>query len=180
MRSHLAIGGTLLLLLAACTAASRRVQFEPASQQQPTVGRSLDLGEGTRWVHPEGSRPDLQGKTLLVQFAAPGCRGCAKMNPRVEEWSETFRPRGLEVVRVIDGRHYSEEQVKQYVDDEALGSAILLDTEGRLFESLAVAATPTFLLASRSSRIYWSQATARPEVVLEWIEEALARDQGGP
>lgn len=105
-----------------------------------------------------GNRPELRGKTLLIQFWATWCPTCVQMKPRLEAWQKAFRE-DLVVVALSDE---SEAKLADFVDSQRPGVAVATDG-GRLAGELGVRSIPHTLLVSPDGVVRWQGLPVDPQ-----------------
>ena len=168
----------LLVLLAACSAPRPGLEFElPAAAP---IGQRFAGLETGQWVERPGLEPNyLSGKTLLLQFGTSQCGGCQAMNTHLESFDHRYQEQPFCIVRILDGAIDDASSARVLQAESNLSGPCLIDTDRTLFHRYEITATPTFALLDPDGTILWWQATTRPELVEEWIEEGLARAKGG-
>lgn len=54
----------------------------------------------TEWVNGEVKKEDLEGKPVLVHFWSISCHMCKEALPQINEWRETYKDYGLQIVGI--------------------------------------------------------------------------------
>lgn len=168
---------------AACIQSPPPVGIE---QQAPLhTGGPFPALDGVEWIRAPAvdaaagldAPVELSGRVRLVEFGRTGCAGCRKMAPELERLAERYGPRGLELVHLLDGR--ADDPAAAASAAAELPGALGRDPDGRFFDRMQVAATPTFAVLTPDATIVFWQATTRPELLDEWLAEAFARATTG-
>ncbi len=99
-----------------------------------------------------GTKPDMEGKPLLLEFWATWCPPCRTSIPHLNEIYAKFKDRGLLVVGVTDEPNAV---IKKFQKDVPMDYAVATDTGGRLNEKMGVSGIPTAFLVNKSGEIVW-------------------------
>lgn len=99
-----------------------------------------------------GTKPELAGKPLLLEFWATWCPPCRKSIPHLNEIHAKYKDRGLMVVGVTDEPNAL---IKKFQKDVPMDYAVATDTGGRLNEKMGVSSIPTAFLINKSGEIVW-------------------------
>lgn len=99
-----------------------------------------------------GSKPELAGKPLLLEFWATWCPPCRKSIPHLNEIHAKYKDRSLMVVGVTDEPNAV---IKKFQKDVPMDYAVATDTGGRLNEKMGVSSIPTAFLINKSGEIVW-------------------------
>jgi|SRR6266498_2545109 len=87
-------------------------------------------------------------KTVLLDFWATWCGPCKAAMPDLQNLSDKFKERGLEVV-TIDQRE-SVDQVRYFIDRRKYSFQVLLDRDGAVGDKYGVRAIPTAVLIDKN------------------------------
>lgn len=99
-----------------------------------------------------GTKPEMEGKPLLLEFWATWCPPCRTSIPHLNEIHAKFKDRGLQVVGVTDEPNAA---IKKFQKDVPMDYAVATDTGGRLNEKMGVSSIPTAFLISTSGEVVW-------------------------
>jgi cytochrome c biogenesis protein CcmG/thiol:disulfide interchange protein DsbE len=99
-----------------------------------------------------GTKPEMEGKPLLLEFWATWCPPCRKSIPHLNEIHSKFKDRGLLVVGVTDE---SNVVIKKFQKNVPMDYAVATDTGGRLNEKMGVSGIPHAFLVNKSGEIVW-------------------------
>ena len=99
-----------------------------------------------------GTKPEMEGKPLLLEFWATWCPPCRTSIPHLNEIHAKFKDRGLQVVGVTDEPNAV---IKKFQKDVPMDYAVATDTGGRLNEKMGVSSIPTAFLISKSGEVVW-------------------------
>ena len=99
-----------------------------------------------------GSKPEMEGKPLLVEFWATWCPPCRTSIPHLNEIHAKFKDRGLLVVGVSDEPNAV---IKKFQQEVPMDYAVATDTGGRLNKKMEVSSIPTAFLVNKSGEIVW-------------------------
>jgi peroxiredoxin len=129
----------------------------------------------------QGERIDtasLHGKVALVNFWATTCSTCIAEMPQLIATHQKFAARGLETVAIAMD-YDPPEQVRAYVEKNALPFKVALDTDGaaaKRFEGVRL--TPTTFLIDRQGRIVHKYLGAPDFDALHVLLEKLVAEAG--
>ena len=99
-----------------------------------------------------GSKPDIDGKPLLLEFWATWCPPCRTSIPHLNEIHAKFKDRGLLVIGVTDEPNAV---IKKFQKDVPMDYAVATDTGGRLNEKMGINGIPHAFLVNKSGEIVW-------------------------
>jgi cytochrome c biogenesis protein CcmG, thiol:disulfide interchange protein DsbE len=99
-----------------------------------------------------GSKPEMDGKPLLLEFWATWCPPCRTSIPHLNEIHEKFKDRGLLVVGVTDEPN---SVIKKFQKEVPMDYAVATDTGGRLNEKMGISGIPHAFLVNKSGEIVW-------------------------
>jgi peroxiredoxin len=99
-----------------------------------------------------GTKPDMEGKPLLLEFWDTWCPPCRKSIPHLNGIHAKFKDRGLLVVGVSDEPNAV---IKKFQKEVPMDYAVATDTGGRLIEKMGVSSIPTAFLINKSGEIVW-------------------------
>jgi cytochrome c biogenesis protein CcmG/thiol:disulfide interchange protein DsbE len=99
-----------------------------------------------------GSKPDMDGKPLLLEFWATWCPPCRTSIPHLNEIHAKYKDRGLLVVGVTDEPNAV---IKKFQKEVPMDYAVATDTGGRLNEKMGISGIPHAFLVNKSGEIVW-------------------------
>lgn len=99
-----------------------------------------------------GTKPEMEGKPLLLEFWATWCPPCRTSIPHLNEIHAKFKDRGLLVVGVTDEPNAV---IRKFQKDVPMDYAVATDTGGRLNEKMGVSGIPQAFLVNKSGKIVW-------------------------
>ena len=99
-----------------------------------------------------GSKPEMDGKPLLLEFWATWCPPCRTSIPHLNEIHEKFKDRGLLVVGVTEEPN---SVIKKFQKEVPMDYAVATDTGGRLNEKMGISGIPHAFLVNTSGEIVW-------------------------
>ena len=141
MKTHILLA---VAALALSTASGRLAADEPNM-----VGKSLPSLSSLNF---QGSKPDLEGKPLLLEFWATWCPPCRKSIPHLNEIFAKYKDRGLAVVGVTEE---SNAIIRKFQKDVPMDYPTATDNGGRLAEKFGISGIPTAYLTDKSGTIVW-------------------------
>ncbi len=112
------------------------------------VGQKLPSGT----LNFVGTKPEMDGQPLLLEFWATWCSPCRESIPHLNEIHAKFKDRGLLVVGVTDEPNAV---IKKFQKDVPMDYAVATDTGGRLNEKMGVSGIPHAFLVNKSGEIVW-------------------------
>jgi cytochrome c biogenesis protein CcmG/thiol:disulfide interchange protein DsbE len=99
-----------------------------------------------------GSKPDMDGKPLLLEFWATWCPPCRTSIPHLNEIHAKYKDRGLLVVGVTGEPNAV---IKKFQKEVPMDYAVATDTGGRLNEKMGISGIPHAFLVNKSGEIVW-------------------------
>ncbi|GAB4454716.1 MAG: thiol-disulfide oxidoreductase YkuV [Armatimonadaceae bacterium] len=96
-----------------------------------------ELTGATEWLTPEVSREELIGSPTLIHFWATSCYICKNNMPILQEWKETYGPKGLKMVAVHAPRGEADldgEKVRELVQEFHVTEPCAVDNDHALVE----------------------------------------------
>jgi thiol-disulfide isomerase/thioredoxin len=99
-----------------------------------------------------GSKPEMDGQPLLLEFWATWCAPCRESIPHLNEIHATYNDRGLLVIGVTDEPNAV---IKKFQKEVPMDYAVATDTGGRLNKKLGVSGIPHAFLVNKSGEIVW-------------------------
>lgn len=113
--------------------------------QSTTTLPSFSLPDANGQVHQSS---EYQGKVVLMDFWATWCSTCKASIPQLNEWNNTFGPKGLVIVGVSQDqdKRINLDKIKKFSVDKKMSYQVLWDQEGVLAKSLDFNAVPSLFL----------------------------------
>jgi len=99
-----------------------------------------------------GTKPDLEGKPLLLEFWATWCPPCRQSIPHLNEIYAKYKDRGLMIVGVTDE---PDGVIRKFQKDLPMDYAVATDTGGRLSNEMGIQGIPHAFLVNKSGEIVW-------------------------
>jgi thiol-disulfide isomerase/thioredoxin len=132
-------------------------------QAAPQAGATTDVGAPMpeyAAMYLDGSKFDLAAKrekVVLLNVWATWCGPCRYEIPELQQLSERYSARGLEVVGVsVDESGI--ESVRDFVKEQKkMTYPIVLDAEGKIANLLQTSVLPTSVLVDRAGKIVWKK-----------------------
>lgn len=163
----LVIGGLVLMVLAiagvyafdgagASPQGEEQFTFPPVEVDQPSPDLTLRDLEGN-----QVSLSDFRGKVVLLNNWATWCPPCKEEMPVFNEYYNTYRDQGFEVVAVEAGD--PEAQVRAFVENNEIDFTILLDPENQSLLTFQNQSLPNSFVIDRRGhlRLAWTGAINR-------------------
>jgi len=92
-------------------------------------------------------------KAVLIDFWAVWCGPCKAALPGLQDLTDKFKDRGLEVVTINQGETL--EQVRYFIDRRKYSFRVLLDLDRAVGDSYGVRGIPTSVLVDRTGVVQW-------------------------
>lgn len=99
-----------------------------------------------------GTKPDIEGKPLLLEFWATWCPPCRQSIPHLNEIYAKYKDRGLVVVGVTDEPNAV---IRKFQKDVPMDYAVATDTDGQLGEKMDISSIPHAFLVGKDGKIVW-------------------------
>jgi len=137
-------------------------QAAPASETTATTDVGTPMPEYAA-MNLDGSKFDLaakRDKVVLLNVWATWCGPCRYEIPELQQISETYASRGLEVIGVsVD--ESGVDSVRDFVNEQKkMTYPVVLDAEGKIANLLQTSVLPTSILIDRSRKIVWKKYEA--------------------
>jgi peroxiredoxin len=115
----------------------------------------------------------FKGQVVLLNFWATWCPPCVRETPRLVRVAEQYRGKGLVVLGINTTYQDDEAKVRQFVRDQAISYAVLLDREGAVGKKYPARLMPTTYLIDPEGRIVSTKVGEVDEAALKEQVEAL-------
>jgi peroxiredoxin len=92
-------------------------------------------------------------KVVLIDFWAVWCGPCKAALPGLQDLSDKFKDRGLEVVTIDQGETL--EQVQYFIDRRKYSFRVLLDLDRAVGDKYGVRGIPTSVLVDKNGVVQW-------------------------
>jgi len=99
-----------------------------------------------------GTKPEIEGKPLLLEFWATWCPPCRQSIPHLNEIYAKYKDRGLVVVGVTEE---TDAVIRKFRKDVPMDCSVATDTGGRLSEKMGINGIPHAFLVNKSGEIVW-------------------------
>jgi len=99
-----------------------------------------------------GTKPEMEGQPLLLEFWATWCAPCRESIPHLNEIHAKYKDRGLLVVGATDEPNAV---IRKFQKELPMDYHVATDTGGRLNEKLGVSGIPHAFLVNKSGEIVW-------------------------
>jgi len=99
-----------------------------------------------------GTKLDVEGKPLLLEFWATWCPPCRQSIPHLNEIYAKYKDRGLMIVGVTDE---PDAVIRKFQKDVPMDYAVATDTGGRLSNEMGIQGIPHAFLVNKSGEIVW-------------------------
>ena len=166
-----------IVLGALFAAASLAIHYEVKIRMHQRAGSVNELGRiKVSESAPDFTLLDLAGqpvslssfrgkKAVLIDFWATWCGPCKAAMPGLQDLSDKFKDRGLQVVTIDQGERV--EQVRYFIERKKYSFQVLLDHDGAVGDKYGVRGIPTSVLVDKDGIV---QSIA---VGNSWSEEEL-------
>jgi thiol-disulfide isomerase/thioredoxin len=114
---------------------------EPVGVGDPAPAFSLPDMSGRQFTLDQ-----FRGKVVLLDFWATWCGPCRMTMPMLERMEKEFQGR---LVLLAINMQEDEEVIREYMQEQAIRSRVLLDKEGAVGESYGLVSLPTHVLIDR-------------------------------
>jgi thiol-disulfide isomerase/thioredoxin len=145
---RLATAAILLTLVSACS--TTRSVGDPTARPAPEISART-------WINTAPIPPEqLRGKVTLIEFCAPSCLICRKVQPRITEWYAKYGNRGLIVIGVLTPMTDVERDpatVEAYVRRNQIPYPIAMDTAAVTWQRFENSVWPTIYLVDKRGAI---------------------------
>jgi thiol-disulfide isomerase/thioredoxin len=168
-------------LLQGCASSAPARSAEPVVRPSTAlIGQPMPSLAGTEQVNPAqpAGAPPVVGRVTVVELGATDCPVCVRVAPELDALAERYPAGRVAVVRVVDGRAERVEDVRRHAKEAQVPSPVLYDATGRLFDACEVSRYPSVFVLDPAGRVVWWQATARVELVEEWVTDTVYRAFG--
>jgi thiol-disulfide isomerase/thioredoxin len=142
---------------------AKKTSPQPQQQAAPQAGATTDVGAPMpeyAAMNLDGSKFDLaakRDKVVLLNVWATWCGPCRYEIPELQQLSERYSARGLDVIGVsVDESGI--ESVRDFVKEKKkMTYPIVLDAEGKIANLLQTSVLPTSVLVDRAGKIVWKK-----------------------
>lgn len=123
---------------------------------------------------------DYKGKTVFLNFWATWCPPCRAEMPDIQKLYETYSTEGDDALIVLgvagpgQGREKSEEEVKQFLEDNGYTYPVLMDTTGEQFVNYGVYSLPTTFMIDRDGNVFgYASGQLSEDMMKSIIEQTM-------
>jgi peroxiredoxin len=145
--------------------ASIAIHYEVKIGMHPRSGSVHELGHlKVSEPAPDFALQDLAGQTVtlssfrgkkavFIDFWATWCGPCKAALPGLQDLTDNFRDRGLEVLTIDQGE--SVDQVRYFIDRRKYSFRTLLDLDNVVGDAYGVRGIPTSVLVDKAGVVQW-------------------------
>jgi thiol-disulfide isomerase/thioredoxin len=150
-----------------------RIQLPP----EPLIGETFPTLEEAAWFNSGEitSTKAYRDKVMLIEFGFTTCPSCQKLAPKLKEVLAKYESEPLIPIEVMYGGNDDEASVQDYIKENEVKHAVVLDVDGKSTDRLGIEGFPTIFVVDVKGTILWWKTTSRIEVIEEWIIDALAQ-----
>jgi thiol-disulfide isomerase/thioredoxin len=137
-----------------------------------------ELSGATEWINGEINRQDLIGSPTLIHIWAVSCPICHENMPKVVEWREEYRDRGLKVVAIHMPRQQEDTDLEAVRGDAAalgISEPCAIDSEHTIGERFENTLWPAYFVFDAEGNL---RGRAAGYAGLKMIETPLKRVLG--
>jgi thiol-disulfide isomerase/thioredoxin len=121
-----------------------------------------------------GTKPDLSGKPLIVEFWATWCPPCRQSIPHLNEINAKYKDKGLVIIGVSNEER---DVIKNFQTKIPMTYPVALQASGELGNTLGVEGIPHAFVVDRAGKITWQ---GHPMELTPEVIEAAIKSTGGP
>jgi thiol-disulfide isomerase/thioredoxin len=158
-----------ILMAGAALSAASRLAFAEGNEYVGQTPPEISIAELLN-AAPEMPKTlaELRGRVVLLEFWATWCPPCRRMIPHMQELSEKYSQKGLQILSVTKEKP---EVVKPFVKENNMKYTIGLDVQGKTMRTYGITAIPTAYLIGADGKVIWQGHPS--ELKENQIEEAL-------
>lgn len=98
---------------------------------------------------------EQKGKVTLLNIWATWCPPCRAEIPDLQKLHDRYASRGFNVVGVSVDADGAEQEVRDFVRDQAMRYPVAFDPKGELADMFEASAIPTSVLVDREGKVLW-------------------------
>ena len=103
---------------------------------------------------------DYKGKTVFLNFWATWCPPCRAEMPDIQKLYDTYQAEGDDSLVILGvagpemGNEKSEEEIRQFLEENNYTYPVLMDTTGEQFMNYGISAFPTTFMIDRDGNVF--------------------------
>lgn len=113
----------------------------------------------------------LKGQPVLLEFWFPTCGACIAAVPYVNEFSKTFKEKGLKVI-AIEFSEVEKKFIRDYIDQNKMTTPTLIKGKSVAME-YGVSSGPTFVLLDKDHKIVYFKSGFNEDEISSRLRELL-------
>lgn len=124
---------------------------------------------------------DYKGKTIFLNFWATWCPPCRAEMPDIQKLYESYQAEENPEVVILGvagpdyGQEKSEDEVKQFLEDNGYSYPVLMDTDGKLFRQYGISSFPTTFMITKEGKIFgYVSGQLSEEIMQNIIEQTIS------
>lgn len=136
------------------------------------------LDGATEWVNEQPQNGDLGSAPVLVHFWSISCGSCHEIMPKVKEWADEYRPKGLRFVGVHMPRSEKDTDVAAVKADilcQGIDWPTAIDNGATIKEAFRNQYVPAFYVFNEEGVLRHFQAGDRGTSMLESAIERILK-----
>ncbi|RHR20682.1 cytochrome C biogenesis protein [Clostridium sp. AF19-22AC] len=130
-----------------------------SQSENPSLADAIDFELKDQYgnVH---TLADYKGKTIFLNFWATWCPPCRAEMPDIQKLYESYQQEEDPEVIILGvagpnyGQEKSEEEVKQFLDDNGYTYPVLMDEGGDLFDKYGIHSFPTTFMITKEGKVF--------------------------
>lgn len=130
-----------------------------SQSENPSLADAIDFELKDQYgnVH---TLADYKGKTIFLNFWATWCPPCRAEMPDIQKLYESYQQEEDPEVIILGvagpnyGQEKSEEEVKQFLDDNGYTYPVLMDEGGDLFDKYGIQSFPTTFMITKEGKVF--------------------------
>jgi len=128
-----------------------------------------DLTGATKWFNTEAGRTgfaaeELKGTPTLVHFWSVSCHTCHEIAPQVQEWKQTWEPKGVKFIAVHQAKSEADldlDKLAKDVTEMGLEQPAAIDNSFKIVDAFENQFVPAFYLFDSEGKLRHYQAGDR-------------------
>lgn len=124
---------------------------------------------------------DYKGKTVFLNFWATWCSPCRAEMPDIQKLYESAETEGENALVILGvaapnwGKEKSEEEIKEFLEENGYTYPVLMDTTGEVFMSYGISAFPTTFMITREGEVFgYANGQLNEETMKSIIEQTMS------
>lgn len=128
---------------------------------------------------------DYKGKTIFLNFWATWCPPCRAEMPDIQKLYEAYQKEEAPEVVIMGvagpeyGQEKSEDQVKQFLEDNGYTYPVLMDQGGKMFEQYGITSFPTTFMITKEGKVFgYVSGQLSEEIMKSIIDQTVSGKRG--